>query len=131
MKAKDCVVGAEVFTCDGIEYRYIVTTQPDADGLVQVKPANDSSGAADSFDIKELHLYDLEEIKKTAVEYQSKIDAAKDAFQVAFHALQELHNLENKSKVSHYDLHRLKLIDVKELESTIEHGGWSSSSLWC
>lgn len=131
MEAKDCVIGTEVYTEDGINYRYIVTSVPGQDGTVQVKPANKSSGEMDSFHHDDLYLYDLKEIKKIAAKFQAKVDNATNAFELAFKALKELHEVEYKSNISHFDLQESGLLNVKELEITIEEGGWSSSSLWC
>lgn len=130
MKREECTIGAEVYTDDGFNYRYTVTSLPNCQDMVQVVPSNKSWGELDSFHLDDLHLYDLEKIKRIAAEYQARINTAKTAFEAAFAALGNIRD-EYKDGVSMYSLQDAKLLSLKELESVIDSNGWSSSSLWC
>lgn len=135
MKAEQCTVGAEVYTDDGPNYRYVVTELPDEAGMVRVKPTEDSyaSGRIESYHLDDLHLYDPELLKQIGAEMQAKVDEAKTAFEAAFQALAKVRDFRTQDGVyiSRYEMQDLGLVSLKELERTIESGGWSSSSLWC
>lgn len=133
MKKEDCKIGVEVYTDDGLMYRYIVTSLPNEEGIVEVKPSDNSHGECDSFHLEDLYLYSEEKVNAIAKQFQANLDKARDAFEAAFEALNQCreHKTQDGTYVSHYDLEELGLISTKELESTVECGGWSSSSLWC
>lgn len=133
MKREDAIIGAEVFTDDGLLYRYRVIALPDDEGMVKVKPTKKSYGEMDEFHLDDLYLYNEEQVKEVAKLYQAKVDAAKNAFEAAFQALRECEELETEEgyTISRYDMQELDLVSLKELELTIDQNGWSSSSLWC
>lgn len=135
MKREDAYVGAEVYTDDGPLYRYKVVEVPDEQGMVKVKPTNESwaSGSHDSFHLDDLILYEPRVLKLAAGEMQAKIDEAKNAFEEAFKAFKQVQNFrsEDGSRISHYDLEEMGLISMEELEKTVESYGWSMSSLRC
>lgn len=130
MKREECAIGAEVYTDDGINYRYVVTELPDEDDVVRVKATDESFGEMDDFHLDDLHLYDPEKIKKVAAGYQARIDTAKNAFEAAFAALGDMRD-EYQDGIGLFTLEEAGLISTKELDGVIESGGWSSSSLWC
>ena len=133
MKAEECQIGVQVFTEDGPAYLYEVTALPDDRGMVQVKPIKKSyGGSRDSIHIEDLYLYNEEQIKKVAAELQERIDKAKSAFEIAFEQLSEVRNYYNRETgISRYSLEEIGLLNLGELETTVDRGGWSSSSLWC
>lgn len=131
MKAEECKIGMVVYhEYDGPAYRYEVIGTPDENGMVQLKELNKTYRHADSMDVKLLHLYDEEALKKKGAELQAKVNAARDAFEKAFEALREVQDF-HENGISRYSLQELDLLSIKELENTVDEGGWSSSSLWC
>lgn len=131
MKKEDCTIGAEVYTTDGIGYRYTLTSLPNEDGMVNVVPTEQSSGEMEDFHIDDLYLYDFTKVQKVAADLQAKVDAATNALEVAFAALKELRDSEYQDGVGMHDLTQIKLLSLKELEQTVERGGWNKSQLWC
>ena len=131
MKKEECTIGAEVYTEDGFSYRYTVESLPDADDIITVKSTYD--GKLDTFHLDDLFLYSEEKVKALGAAMQAKVDEAKNAFEKAFAALREVQEFRDADGhyVSRYDLSEAGVLSFKELEGTIEAGGWSSSSLWC
>jgi len=134
MKAEDCKIGADLYTEDGINYRYRVLALPDEQGIVRVEPTEKSSGEMNSFHLDELYLYDPVLLQEVAANIQAKIDSAKNAFEKAFEELSSLKREDGRylgNGLSIHDLETAGLISLQDLEKTIDDGGWSTSSLWC
>ena len=132
MKREDLKIGMVVYhEDDGPEYLYEITGLPDeGEDKVTAKSTRSRDWRNGTLDIDSIHLYDEEALKKKGAELQAKVDAAASAFEAAFEALREVRDF-HENGISRYSLRELDLLSLDKLESAIESGGWSSSSLWC
>lgn len=131
MKREDCKKGLVVYhEYDGPAYRYEITGEPDDQGMVSSYSITGKDYRNTTLDLKLIHLYDEDALKKKAAELQAQVDAAKTAFETAFTALRAVQDY-HENGISRYSLQELDLLSLDELENAIECGGWSSSSLWC
>jgi hypothetical protein len=86
------------------------------------------------FDLDQLVLYDPLAEKLMVEGIQSKVDAAKSAFEEAFAKWQEAQDLAAKDNYNIDDLKYMNLINMKDFEQVINNSGWLSSgvrSLYC
>lgn len=133
MKREECTIGAKVFPkYDGPSYLYEVLSLPDEEGNVVVKATWRTNGDEESCHLDDLVLFLEEKMKAMAATMQTKVDAAKAAFETAFDALQELRDYKSDDGVyiGRHDMMDLG-VSYKELEEMFDSNGWSSSSIWC
>jgi hypothetical protein len=132
MKAEDIKIGMEAIPENDMGSMGVIRSLPDENGEVKLV-WYERTKYEDSrlFHHDDLEYPNPEKDRAIADQMQVKIDQAKDAFEQAFKALQELEAIAHTVQMGLSELKYDDLITVHELEDTLERNGWSSSSLWC
>ena|SRR5580698_9116790 len=135
MLIEEVKIGMIVCVVDERESTGVVKTLPDADGVFTITWTYGSSIDGDDddeeVDVSDFRAVDPEAEARAVLQVQSKLNEATSLFEKAFQVFQEAQEVIHNYELDLYQLRKNGIISTKELEGTIESGGWSSSSLWC
>lgn len=127
---KEIKIGDKVIAYDNRrQFAQIVADHGDGEYHCQyIDEKGNLTGNAFMVDSEEISLYDPEADKQKAFIIQSKIDEANSALEKAFEAIVEVRSLTENDM---HEWERAGLINLSDLEETMEEIGWGPSSLNC
>jgi hypothetical protein len=133
MLIEEVKIGMIVCIVDERESTGVVKTLPDADGMFTITWTYGSNvdGEDEEVNVRDFRAVDPEAEVRAVLQVQSKLNEATSLFEKAFQVFQEAQEVIYHYELDLYQLRKNGVISTKELEGTIESGGWSSSSLWC
>lgn len=126
MELNEVVVGMKAYPFNDRASMGTIKSLPNEKGEVCLQ--YNGTHISDDYHVSKLSTVDPEKDKQRAAEFQVKIDQAKNAFEAAFQALDQIRT---GLQMDMYSFQEEGLISMCELERMMDDNGWSSSSLYC